>query len=312
MKKRIILIALITVTISLLSATALGCAGVTGWGIGLENKVAVVSLNGPIQAQASSGLFFGGSAITPQLVRSQLDKARNDYAIKAVVLQIESPGGSVAACQEILNEIEKLEKPMVVSYGTLAASGGYYIATKADKIVALPGTLTGSIGVISEIPNLKGLYEKLGIKIDVFTAGKYKDMYAGIRDMTDEEQELMQKITDQLYDQFVNAVAEGRDLSDEKVRELATGQLYTGEQAKQLGLIDEIGGLDKAIDLAAELAGVQNPKVEYYRPEVPSLLRSLLDMRSYLQNFVQRQTLGAEGIIIMQTLSNPYPQPEYR
>ena len=203
MKKKGLLITVLLITLLLTSFSSFGCTDITGWGTGLENKVAVISLNGPIQAQASSNLLFGGSAITPQLVRSYLDKAKNDDAIKAVVLQIESPGGSVAACQEILNEIDQLGKPVVVSYGTLAASGGYYIAMKANKIVALPGTLTGSIGVISEVPNLKGLYEKLGIKIDVFTAGKYKDMYAGVRDMTPEEQELMQNMTNQLYDQFI-------------------------------------------------------------------------------------------------------------
>src|SRR4030043_2032614 len=110
--------------------------------------------------------------------------------------------------------------------------------------------------------------------MEVFTAGKHKDMYAGLRELTPEEKGIMQEMTDQLYDQFIQVVAEGRSLSEAKVRELATGQLYTGEQAKELGLIDEFGGLDKAIDLAAELAGVENPQVEYYRTEVPSLLRS--------------------------------------
>ena len=148
--------------------------------------------------------------------------------------------------------------------------------------------------------------------MDVFTAGKYKDMYAGVRDMTPEERELMQSMTNRLYDQFVKAVADGRGLSEAKVRELATGQLYTGEQAKVLGLVDELGGLDRAIELAAELAGVEKPQVEYYRTEAPSLLRSLLDMGSYARNLIQMQSLGVEGVILLRTLSNPYPQPEYR
>ena len=277
-----------------------------------ENKVAVIPLSGPVQAERTA-LFFGGSVISPQLVRNQLERAREDYAVKAVVLQIESPGGSVAACQEILNEIERLEKPIVVSLGTLAASGGYFISAKADKIVALPGTLTGSIGVISQVPNLKGLFEKLGIEMEVFTAGKYKDMYAGVRELTPEERELLQEMTDQLYDQFVQVVVDGRGLSEAKVRDLATGQLYTGEQAKELGLVDELGGLNTAIDLAASLAGIKEPKVEYYRREVPSLLSSLLEMDwQKLQSLIQMQSLGAEGIILLETLSNPYPLPEYR
>jgi len=276
------------------------------------NRVAVISLNGPIQSE-SSGFLFGGSVISPQLVRSQLERAKNDAAVKAIVLQVESPGGSVAACQEILNEIERVEKPIVVSFGTVAASGGYYISTKADKIVALPGTLTGSIGVISEMPNLKGLYQKLGIEMEVFIAGKHKDMYAGLRELTPEEKVLMQEMTDQLYDQFVQVVIEGRSLSEEKVRELATGQLYTGVEAKELGLVDELGGLNKAIDLAASLAGIEKPKVEYYKPAVPSLLSTLLGMGwQKLHTVIQVQSLGAEGIILLETLSNPYPQPEYR
>jgi len=277
-----------------------------------ENKVAVISLNGPIQSE-SSGFLFGGSVISPQFVRNQLEKAKNDVAVKAIVLQIESPGGSVAACQEILNEIERVEKPIVVSFGTVAASGGYYISTKADKIVALPGTLTGSIGVISEMPNLKGLYQKLGIEMEVFIAGKHKDMYAGLRELTPEEKVLMQEMTDQLYDQFVQVVVNGRGMSEEKVRDLATGQLYTGVQAKELGLVDELGGLNKAIDLAASLAGIEKPKVEYYKPAVPSLLSTLLGMGwQKLHTVIQVQSLGAEGIILLETLSNPYPQPEYR
>lgn len=290
-----------------LSAMSLACSAIVE-----ENKVAVISLNGPIQAEGTS-LFFLGSAITPQLVRSQLERAKEDDAVKAVVLQIESPGGNVAACQEIVNEIEQVEKPIVVSLGTVAASGGYFISAKADKIVALPGTLTGSIGVIAQVANVKGLFEKLGIEMEVFTGGKHKDMYAGLRELTPEEQEIMQEMTDQFYDQFVQAVVEGRGLSEEQVRALATGQLYTGEQAKELGLIDELGGLNTAIDSAASLAGIEEPKVEYYKREAPSLLSSLLGMNwQKLQSLIQMQTLGAEGIILLETLSNPYPEPEYR
>jgi len=277
-----------------------------------ENKVAVISLSGPIQSQGT-GLLFGGSVISPQFVRDQVEKAKTDMAVKAIVIQVESPGGSAAASQEILNEFELAKKPIVVSMGDVVASGGYYISAKADKIVALPGTLTGSIGVIVEIPNLKGLFEKLGIKMEVFTAGEHKDMYAGLRELTPEEKVLMQEITDQIYDQFVQVVVEGRGLSEDKVRELATGQLYTGVQAKELGLVDELGGLNTAIDLAASLAGIKKPKVEYYKPEVPSILNALLGTSlQKLRSIIQVQSLSAEGIILLETLNNPYPQPEYR
>ena len=307
MRKKNVVVIIGMAVLLVLPVMSIGCGVAVD-----ENKVAVIPLSGPVQAERTA-LFFGGSVISPQLVRNQLERAREDYAVKAVVLQIESPGGSVAACQEILNEIERLEKPIVVSLGTLAASGGYFISAKADKIVAHPGTLTGSIGVISQVPNLKGLLGKLGIKMEVFTAGKYKDMYAGVRELTPEERELLQEMTDQLYDQFVQVVVDGRGLSQRKVRDLATGQLYTGKRAKELGLVDELGGLNTAIDLAASLAGIKEPKVEYYRREVPSLLSSLLEMDwQKLQSLIQMQSLGAEGIILLETLSNPYPLPEYR
>ncbi|OGN92064.1 MAG: hypothetical protein A2Z75_05800 [Chloroflexi bacterium RBG_13_50_10] len=300
----------ITVSICIVVLLAL-CTVSVSCGIG-ENKVAVISLNGPIQSEGS-GLFFGGNVISPQSVRSQLERAKDDAAVKAIVIQVDSPGGTVAACQEILSDIEQVKKPIVVSMGTVAASGGYYISAKADKIVALPGTLTGSIGVISEMPNLKGLFDKLGIDMQVFIAGKHKDMYAGFRDLTPEEKLIMQDMTDQLYNQFVKVVAEGRGLSEDKVRELATGQLYTGVQAKDLGLVDELGGLNKAIDLASGLAGIEKPKLDYYKPSVPSFLNTILGMGlQRLQGVIQVQSLGAEGIILLETLNNPYPQPEYR
>ena len=278
-----------------------------------KNKVAVISLSGPIQSDSSSGFLFGGSVITPESVRTELERARNDAGVKAVVIQINSPGGSVAASQEIVNLLEQVKKPVVISMSDLAASGAYYISAGTDKIVALPGSLVGSIGVISEMPNLKGLFDKLGIDMQVVIAGEHKDMYAGFRELTPEEKAILQDMTDQLYDQFVLVVAQGRHLSEDKVRELATGQLYTGTQAKQLGLVDELGGLQTAIDTAAGLADISNPEVEYYRPQAPSLLNSLLGMGwQKVSNFIQPTSLNADDIILLDTLTNHYPQPEYR
>jgi protease IV len=277
-----------------------------------KNKVAVISLSGPIQYESSS-FIFGGGAITPDAVRTELERAKNDDSVKAIVLQINSPGGSVAASQEIVELLKQVKKPIVVSMGDLAASGGYYISAGTDKIVALPGTLTGSIGVISEMPNLKGLFDKLGIDMQVFTAGKHKDMYGGFRELTTEEKAIEQDMTDQLYAQFVQVVAQGRHMSEDKVRELATGQLYTGIQAKELGLVDELGGLQTAIDSAASLAGISKPEVEYYRPQTPSILDTLLGMSlQKLSSLVQPASLTAQDIILLETLTNPYPQPQYR
>lgn len=277
------------------------------------DKIAVISLTGSITAGGSS--LFWGSAITPSLVREQLNKAEMDAAVKAIVLRVDSSGGAVAPCQEISAEIEKVKqsKPVVVSMGSMAASGGYYISAKADKIVALPGTSTGSIGVISTIPNVKGLYDKLGIEMQIFTGGKYKDMYSGLRELTPEEEEIMQQMVDDYYEQFVGMVAESRGLSKEEVRNLATGQLYTGDQARELGLVDELGGLDTAIDLAAELSGVTAPQIEYYRPQ-KSLLESLLGLNlGSLVYAVQMRLLGLSGqdIALLQALSHTFPEPQY-
>ncbi len=270
------------------------------------SKIAVIPLSGTITIEDSS--LFPGSAITPELVRDYLTKAEEDKAVKAIIFRIESPGGEIAPCQEILWEIERVKetKTIVVSMGGTAASGGYYISTKADKIVALPTTMTGSIGVISQIMNVEGLLEKLGIQIETFKGGKYKDMYRGFREMTPEEEEIMQEIVDEYYEQFIEVVAEGRGLSKEEVRNLATGQIYTGTEAKELGLVDELGDLNTAINLTAELAGIEAPIVEYY--ERPGLtLRSLLGFANAIRARITG--LSAQDMILLEILSYNYRQP---
>jgi len=273
------------------------------------DKIAVISLSGTITTEGSSLLpGFSGSTITPDLVRDYLTKAEKDKAIKAIVLRIESPGGEIAPCQEILWEIERVKetKPIVVSMGGTAASGGYYISTQANKIVALPTTMTGSIGVIYALPNIEGFLEKLGIQIEIFKGGEYKDMYQGLRELTPEEVEIMEQMIDEYYEQFIDVVAEGRELSKEEVRNLATGQIYTGTEAKELGLVDELGGLDTAIDFAAELAGIEAPTVEYYHP--PRLtLWSLLGFANTIQAGLSG--LSAQDVILLEILNHNYPQP---
>jgi protease-4 len=278
------------------------------------DKIAVIPLTGVITG-TSSPLTYGG-VITAELVREQLGKAEEDAAVKAIILRIDSPGGEVAPCQEILEEIEqfKQSKPVVVSMGSMAASGGYYISCEADRIVALPSTLTGSIGVIAQIPNLKGLFDKLGIEMQTFTAGEYKDMYAGCRNLTPEEQEIMQNLVDEFYEQFIDVVAEGRGMDKEEVRSLATGQLYTGVAAKELGLVDELGGLDKAVEVATELSGAVAPKVEYYKPKAISILSELFELSSSeLSNLLRLRLLGLSGedIVLLETLTHAYPRPRY-
>jgi len=269
-------------------------------------KIAVISLSGTITTADSS--LLSGATITPGLVRDYLTRAKQDNAVKAIVLRIESPGGEIEPCQEILAEIERVKetKPIVVSMGGMAASGGYYISTKANKIVALTTTMTGSIGVISQVTDIEGLLEKLGIQIEIFKGGKYKDMYSGLRELTPEEEEIMQGMIDEYYQHFIDVVAEGRGLSHEEVRNLATGQLYTGAKAKELGLVDELGDLNTAINLAAELAGIEAPVVEYYQP--PRLtLWSLLGLANAIQ--VRLSGLSAQDMILLEILSHNYRQP---
>jgi protease-4 len=269
-------------------------------------KIAVISLSGTITTGGSS--LLSSSTITPDLVRNYLAKAENDKAVKAIVLRIESSGGEIEPCQEILLEIERAKetKTIVVSMGEMAASGGYYISTAADKIVALPTTQTGAIGVISAAINVKELLDKLGIQIEIFKGGKYKDMYWGLRELTPEEEAIMQQMVDEYYQGFIDVVAEGRGLSTEEVRNLATGQLYSGTKAKELGLVDELGDLDTAINLAAELAGIKAPVVEYYKQ--PGLIGRLL---SGLVNAIQTRISGlsAQDMILLEVLSHNYPQP---
>jgi len=270
------------------------------------DKVAVIPLSGSITTGGSSA--SSGSSITPGLVRSYLAKAESDKAVKAIVFRIESPGGEIEPCQEILLEIEraKVTKKIVVSMGGMAASGGYYISTPAHKIVALPTTMTGSIGVISSAVNVEELLEKLGIEIEIFKGGKYKDMYWGLRELTAEEQEIMQEMVDEYYEQFIDVVVEGRGLSEDDVRELATGQLYSGSKAKELGLVDELGDLDTAIDLAMELAGMETAIVKYYRPPRATLW-SLLGLVDAIGARISG--LSAEYMILLEILNHSYPQP---
>ena len=235
-------------------------------GIG-RDTVAVVYVEGAIQSGESSGPFASGGAYSDQIVR-WLQRAERDPAVKAVVLRVDSPGGGVTASDEIRNQIVKLKatKPVVASMGSLAASGGYYVSAPATKIVTNETTLTGSIGVITVVPNLEGLMEKLGIGATVFTSGPHKDETAGLRPLTEADRKILQDMVDEAFDRFVSIVSEGRAMSKEAVRKLADGRIYTGRQALELGLADRVGDLPEAIQLAADLGGIRGEaRVVRYR-----------------------------------------------
>jgi len=174
--------------------------------------------------------------------------------VKAVVVRIETPGGGVAPSQEIYHAIRKLreKKPVIASLGGLAASGGYYIASACDSIVANPGTLTGSIGVIMQLANAQELLQKIGVQPEILKAGEHKDMGSPTRPLTDVERGLFQQMIDSIHAQFIAAVAAGRQMDESKVRELADGRIFSGEQAHAVGLVDSLGGLEDAVAMAAE------------------------------------------------------------
>ena len=301
MKKRTKIIIGVVVGIALLFYLAVVAILLFGTDIGSSgDKVAVISLSGPIAAEGEEGLM-ASVTITPDFVREQLDRAKNDSAVKAVVVKINSPGGAVAASQEIAQEIKRMEKPIVIFMGDMVASGGYYISAPADKIVAKKGTLTGSIGVISQFMDLSGLYEKLGIKTQTIKSGKHKDMFS--RELTEEEQKLWQTLSDELYGQFIEEVAEGRNLDVEEVKKLATGELFSGTQAKKLGLVDVLGNYQDAVDEAAKLAGIEEPIVEEY-PE-RTFFESIFSLSSYVNNLVKAKFFGSDYMILESLKDSP-------
>jgi protease IV len=190
----------------------------------------------------------------------QLRKYSEDSSIPAVVVDIDSPGGAAASSQEIYEEINKLKdkgKKIIASMGTVGASGGYYVACAADTIVANPATLTGSIGVIFEFPVAEELLKKIGLKYEVVKSGENKDIGSWARSMTDKERKSLQSIVDDTYEQFVEAVVTGRGMNREEVIKIADGSIYTGRQAKQMGLVDELGNLQDAIKIAGVISGIK-------------------------------------------------------
>ena len=226
-------------------------------------------------ALSSGGLSFGdkvavvevdGIITEPSSINKQLKEYGERDDVKAVVVRINSPGGGVGPSQEIYREVKKVaaKKKVVVSMGAVAASGGYYIAAAADKIIANPGTITGSIGVIMEFANAEGLLNKIGFKGYVIKSGEYKDIGSPLRGMKDNEKKLLQDVIDDVHKQFVGIVAENRKLKIDVVKKFADGRIFSGQQAKNIGLVDEIGNFQDAIDIAASMANIKGKPVVIY------------------------------------------------
>ena len=246
-----------------------------GGGPGFGDAIALIRVEGLIQAGEPPSDFLGTpveGAYSDRIVRllKEADASKN---VKAVVLRVDSPGGGVVASDEIYEQVAAMSKPVVVSMGTLAASGGYYISAPADEIWANRHTLTGSIGVIIQFVNIEGFMEEYGIEATTVKSGANKDTGSLFRSLTDEEIAIWQEIIDESYDIFVKVVAEGRGLDEEAVRELADGRVYTGQQALELGLVDRLGNLQDAVNRAAELGGIEGePRIIDYSKTRPGLV----------------------------------------
>jgi len=203
---------------------------------------------------------------------------QRDSAVEGILVRINSPGGLVAPSQEIHAAVADTDKPVVVSMGQVAASGGYYVACGADRIVANPGSITGSIGVKANVPNVRELMERLGVRQQVIVSGEYKDAGSPMKPLTDKERRYFQNLVDDLFRQFVQAVAEGRNMEPEAVRELADGRAFTGSQAMGKGLVDALGGRHKARSVLKKMCGISGAVTFVEGPERDrSLLGTLLD-----------------------------------
>ncbi len=236
--------------------------------------VAVIEIDGVlVSGRGGENILFGGRYVGSETVAEYIHKASNDLFVRAIILRINSPGGSAIAAGEIhkaIKEAKKKKKTIIASIGNMGASGGYYIAAAADKIMADPASITGSIGVIGRLPYFSDLLKKLDVTAEVVKEGKHADMFSGIRKMTSDEVQAIENLQAEAYEEFIQAVADGRPLSTSEVEEAAQGKIYTGSQAKDLKLVDELGGFSDAIDLAkkeAEIIG--EPRLIFYHQ--PSL-----------------------------------------
>lgn len=254
--------------------------GNLGGGKQSKSGIAVIEINGEISGGESGSTYFGNQIAGSETILRKIRQAEYDQGIKGMILRINSPGGSAPASEEVYREVLRFKqrsgKPVIAVMDDMAASGGYFIAVSADEIFANPATMTGSIGVIMSFKNYHKLYEKYGIKVEAIKSGKYKDIGSSAREMTPEERELLQKMVNQIYGRFVDAVQAGRGLPRAQVLKLAQGQIYTGMEAQRLGLVDHLGNFYDAVEYIAKKTGARSTLgLVYYDPK-PGFLERLL------------------------------------
>lgn len=257
-KRSVVLFLALIIGISLIGAMFVG-PKMKQSKIAGRDKIAIIYVDGVIAGGRGQVGLFTESGGADGLIR-QLHSARDDASVKAIVLRINSPGGTVPGSQEVGEELKKLRaagKPVITSMADMAASGGYWLAACTDKIYANPSTITGSLGVYMPYSNWEELYKKIGVRQEKIKSGPHKDILSPDRQLTTEERAIIQVMVDDMYNQFVEVIAEGRHMDPERVRQLADGRIYTGRQAKELGLVDEMGNMYDAIDGAATMVGIQ-------------------------------------------------------
>lgn len=253
--------------------------------LSFSNLTTFLSFGNKIGVVPIYGLIKDADAITEQLIAF-----RKDRRIKAIILRINSPGGGVVPSQEIYTETRRTiqKKKVIASLGSLAASGGYYIASAADKIIASPGTLTGSIGVIMEFIRVEELLNKIGIEMQVIKSGEFKDIGSPNRKLTEKERELLKNLLEDIQNQFVTAVAKGRNMPKEKVLEISDGRIFSGREAKELGLVDSLGNFQDAVNLAKRMANIKGEvKLVYPERKRRSFLWDLL-FRNFIDSITDR------------------------
>ena len=264
------------------------------YGLGLFRRENPLNLGEKVGVIPIEGIIGDAGEII-----DQINEFADNKSIRAVVLRIDTPGGSVAPSQEIYQAVRELrkKKKVVVSMGSVAASGGYLIAVAADRIVANPGTITGSISAVMHYANVEELLKKVGVRSSVIKSGKFKDIGSPVREMTAEERSLIQGIVDDIYDQFVRTVSENRKIPLSKIVQLADGRVFTGRQAKELGLIDDLGGLQDAVLLAGRLSGMkEKPEIVHGMKKKTTLWRYLMEnMTSAVSEEIRRNSAELRG-----------------
>jgi len=235
-------------------------------------KIVILDVDGVIQDTGEAGSFLQSSGYNHQDFMKKLNYLKEDDTVKGVIIRVNSPGGGVVESAEIHNKLVDIQKdskkPVYISMGSMAASGGYYISTAAKKIYASPETLTGSLGVIMEGYNYKGLADKYGVDFVTIKSGKYKDIMSPTREMTDEERQILQKMIDNSYEGFVKVISEGRHMSMDEVKAIADGRVYDGRQAKEIKLIDDFGYLEDVIDQMKKQEKLKGAKVVRYSDDL--------------------------------------------